>query len=38
VIDSSKVATNTHKVLEIRKMNPDVTVMQAIEKFSAAGG
>jgi hypothetical protein len=38
VIDSSKVATNTHKVLEICKMNPDVTVMQAIEKLSAAGG
>ena len=38
VIDSNKVAANTHKVLEICKMNPDVTVMQAIEKLSAAGG
>jgi hypothetical protein len=38
VIDSNKVATNTHKVVEICKTNPDVTVMQAIEKLSAAGG
>jgi hypothetical protein len=38
VIDANKIAMNTHKVLEVCKANPDVTIMQAIEKLSAAGG
>ena len=38
VIDSSKVAANTQKVLQFCKVNPDVTVIQAIDKLSAVGG
>jgi hypothetical protein len=34
VIDSNAIAANTAKVLNFCRMNPDVTVMQAVEKLA----
>jgi hypothetical protein len=37
-VDLRQVAANTQKVLQFCKANPTVTVLQAIERLSAAGG
>src|SRR3974390_1100226 len=37
VIDSNTIAANTAKVLNFCKTNPDVTVMQAVERLAKGG-
>jgi acid stress chaperone HdeB len=37
VIDSNTIAANTAKVLNFCKTNPDVTIVQAVEKLAKGG-